>query len=150
MQSSFISSLDKVTFVKVLYSRVPHPFGSGKASVLWLFVMFAASTLVRQSGDQRGVGWGRCHRSVVAVTAEVRSLSTSSEEWEHHLCTSDGLEVLLQGEAYHISCLMSHALESISRSFLLLRKRLGLFFWFGFFSHLKFLHKVYGFSTETF
>lgn len=77
-----------VMFVKVLYSRVPHPFRSGKASVLWLFVMFAASTLVRQSGDQRGVGWGRCHRSVVAVTAEVRSLSTSSEEYEHHLCTS--------------------------------------------------------------
>lgn len=40
----------------------------------------------------------------------------------------NGLEVLLQGEAYHSSHLTFHALESISRSFLLLRKCLIFFF----------------------
>lgn len=40
----------------------------------------------------------------------------------------NGLEVLLQGEAYHISHLTFHALQSISRSFLLLRKCLFSFF----------------------
>lgn len=43
---------------------------------------------------------------------------------------SNGLKVLLQGEAYQISHLTFHALESSSRSFLLLRKRL---FWGSFF-----------------
>lgn len=131
-------------FVTVLYSHGPHPLAVGR---LWAGAVARVCSLHLGQAEQ-----GPKTSLLGKMPLKCCGCACRSEVPQHLVkwvwaslvyLFFNGLEVLLQGKASSISHLTSHALESISRSFLLLRKCLFFFF------HLKHLQKVCDFSTET-
>lgn len=115
-------------FVTVLYSHGPHPLAVGK---LQAGVVARVCSLHLSQAEQ-----GPKMSLLGKMPLKCCGCTCRSEVPQHLVKWAwaslvylffHGLEVLLQGEASWISHLISDALESISRSFLLLRKCLIFF-----------------------